>query len=112
LFNPLGQTTNTTDSAGMSTTSWFHNHGLLVSVSNTCGRVQATPFDSLDRATNSTDANGVTVTMTFDTLDRVLTRTFPDGGVESFGDIVCVAAFTSQASQIGSNVLNAAREPI
>jgi len=37
------------------------------------------------RATNNTDANGVTITNTFDDLGRVLTRAYPDGGIEKFG---------------------------
>ena len=32
-----------------------------------------------------TDANGVTIIQTFDGLDRLLTRTYPDTGVEKFG---------------------------
>jgi RHS repeat-associated protein len=44
-----------------------------------------TTFDVLDRPVYVTDANGVEVTNVFDNLNRVLTRGYPDGGVEKFG---------------------------
>jgi len=49
------------------------------------GRVQFLAFDNEDRVVTNIDANGVTVTLTYDNLGRVLTRTYPDNGVEKFG---------------------------
>ncbi len=71
------------DALGRST-NWYNNQGLLVAVSNAVGQVSQTVYDLEDRPASVTDANGVTVTQTFDALDRVLTRTYPDTGVEKF----------------------------
>jgi len=84
-YNVLGQLTNVTDSSGTSITNWFDNQGLQVAVSNSFGLVKSTAYDVLDRDTNDVDANGVAVSTTYDNLNRVLSRTYPDGGVESFG---------------------------
>ena len=96
----LGRITNSTDSGGSSVTNVFNNQGLLIAVNNSFGQVQSTTFDALDRPTSTTDANGVTVTSTFDNLDRPLTRTYPDAGVEQFGYTANVAAMTSYTNQL------------
>ncbi len=54
-------------------------------VSNDFGAIQKTTYDLKDRPQYVTDANGVTITNTYDNLDRLLTRGYPDGGVEKFG---------------------------
>jgi RHS repeat-associated protein len=46
-----------------------------------------------------TDANGVTITNTFDDLGRVLSRGYPDGGVEHFG--YSAAGLIAYTNQIG-----------
>jgi RHS repeat-associated protein len=83
-FDLAGRLTNTVDSAGVSVTNWFNNQGLQYATSNFLGQVSLLTFDILDRVTNSVDANNVTITNTFDNLDRLLSRGFPDGGVERF----------------------------
>jgi RHS repeat-associated protein len=45
---------------------------------------QSTVFDVLDRPMYATDADGVMATNTYDALNRMLTRGYPDGGVEKF----------------------------
>jgi YD repeat-containing protein len=48
-----------------------------------------------------TDANGVTITSTFDDLGRLRTRTYPDTGVERFGYTVKgLVAYTNQISKV------------
>jgi RHS repeat-associated protein len=84
-YNLVGQLLSETDNAGVSLTNWYNHHGLLVTVSNAFGRVQSMIYDIEDRATNTVDANGVTITTTYDALGRVLTRTYPDSGTERFG---------------------------
>jgi RHS repeat-associated protein len=84
-YNLIGQVTNIIDGAGVSVTNWFNNQGLLVAVSNAFGQVKAVSHDILDRATNTVGANGVSINMTYDNLGRMLTRSYPDGGIESFG---------------------------
>ena len=67
-----------------SMTNYFNNQGLLITSSNAFGQMLSTTYDILDHATNSVDANGVTTTNTYDNLNRLLTRGYPDGGVEKF----------------------------
>jgi RHS repeat-associated protein len=98
-YDLMGQVTNVTVSGGASTTNWYNNQGLLYAVSNAYGRVQAAAYDPLDRATNSIDANGVTMSSTYDDLGRLLTRTYPDTGVERFGySARGLTAYTNQLS--------------
>ena len=89
------------DSAGSGTTNGYNNQGLVVGVTNSFGRVQGTAYDILDRATNTVDANGVSVSMTYDNLNRIRTRTYPDTGVESFGYTPNYSGMTSYTNQLG-----------
>jgi RHS repeat-associated protein len=82
-----------------SVTNWFNNQGLMYAVSNAFGQVRAIAFDIDDRATNSIDANGVEVDSTYDDLGRVLTRTYPDSGVERFG--YSARGLTAYTNQLG-----------
>jgi RHS repeat-associated protein len=83
-FNALGQTAASGDGTGY---RWFYynNQGLLTTVSNACGLEKAITFDIWDRGEYVTDANGVTVVNTYDTLGRILARGYPDNGAEWFG---------------------------
>jgi len=65
-LNLLKQVVRTTDSSGYCVTNIYNNQGLLIAVSNAFGLVQSTVYDVLDRATNSVDANGVSVNTTYD----------------------------------------------
>src|SRR6266571_2674116 len=104
-YDSLGRLTNTV-SGFASATNYFNNQGLLVTVSNAFGRVLSATYDVLDRATNSVDANGVTITGTYDSLNRPLTKTYPDGGVAKFAYALNIAGVTSYTNQLGSNVVN------
>ncbi len=103
-YNTLGQLTNTTDGV-TSVTNWFNNQGLQVAVINAFGQMKSTVYDVLDRATNTVDANGVSIAMTYDNLNRLRTRSYPDSGVESLGYTLNVAGLTSYTNQIGNAVL-------
>src|SRR5438128_761765 len=72
---------------------------MLVAVSNAFGRVQTIVCDLNDRTTNSVDANGVTITNIFDKLGRLLSRGYPDGGVEKFG--YSAAGLIAHTNQLG-----------
>jgi RHS repeat-associated protein len=103
-YDSLGRVTNVI-SAYTSLTSYFNNLSLLVAVSNAVGRVQSTAYDVLDRATNVVDANGVTIANTYDKLDRLLTRAYPDGGVERYGYTLDLRRVSNYTNQLGSNVV-------
>lgn len=62
----------------------FNNQGLVISVSNSIGLVVTKSFDILDRVTGGTDGSGVAFSLTYDDLNRPLTRAIIGGGVESF----------------------------
>jgi RHS repeat-associated protein len=104
-YNSIQQLAVRTDSAGTSVTNQYNNQGLLIAVSNNVGQVTAYAYDIRDRLTNSVDANNVSVNMTYDNLSRLLTRGYPDGGVESFGYTFGVSGLTSYTNQIGNVVL-------
>src|SRR5439155_16894629 len=72
-----------------------------VAVGNTIGALERIVYDLLDRATKSTDFNGVTTTNTFDNLDRLLTRGHPDGGIEKFG--YSARGLIAYTNQIGAS---------
>jgi RHS repeat-associated protein len=83
-YDSLRRLTNRLDALS-STTYWYNNQGLLTAVSNAIGQVSKAVYDIEDRGQYVTDANGVTITNTYDNAGRLLTRGYPDGGVEKFG---------------------------
>jgi len=83
-YDAFGILTNTVD-AFASTTDTFDNLGRLAAVSNSLGRITSRVYDVEDRVTTATDANGVTITLTYDGLGRLRTRTYPGGAVEGWG---------------------------
>jgi len=104
-YNSIQQLVVRTDSVGMSVTNQYNNQGLLIAVSNNVGRVTAYAYDIRDRLTNSVDANNVSINMTYDAVGRILTRSYPDNGVEKFGYTFGVSGPTSYTNQIGNVVL-------
>jgi RHS repeat-associated protein len=110
IYNLLGQLVSVQDSAGANTTNWYNNQGLRYAISNAFGQVSALAFDINDRVINSVDANGVSVSMTYDSLGRLFTRAYPDGGVESFGySPRGLVAYTNQLNQVTRYGYDAAR---
>src|SRR5436190_1562262 len=110
-YDSLGRVTNVL-SGFASLTNTYNNQGLVVAVSNAFGRVQSTTSDILDRATNNVDANGVSINSTFDNLNRLLTRTYPDTGQEKFVYTLNIAGATSYTNQLGSNVVSYAYDAL
>jgi RHS repeat-associated protein len=104
-YDLMGRQTNVWDSAGASTTNCFNNQGLTVAVSNAFGRVLFVQPDILDRTTNQVDANGVAVGSAYDNLDRIITRTCPDNGVEKFVYTANISGPTSYTNQVGNTML-------
>jgi RHS repeat-associated protein len=102
-YDRMGRATNLVDSAGGNVTNWFNHQGLLVASSNCLGRLFAALYDVEDRATNQTDLNNVTSSVTYDALDRVLTRVFPDGGTEKFAySSLGLVAYTNPLTKVAS----------
>lgn len=103
-YNLLRQLVSTTDSSGMTVNNWYNNQGLLAASSNNVGLVRSLVYDIDDRITNRTDANHVSVGMTYDYLDRLLTRSYPDypnNGVEKYGYTPDISGPTRYTNQIG-----------
>lgn len=100
-YNFLGQLLAVNDSSGNNINYYYDNTKRLSAVTNTVGLVSASTYDIDNRMTNSTDANNVSVGMTYDNLGRILTRRYPDGGVEGYGYTVNISASTSYTNQIG-----------
>ena len=99
-WNSIRQLVVKADSGGNIVSNAYNNQGLLVAVSNTVGQVAAYAYDIDDRRTNSVDANGVSVGLSYDNLDRLLTRRYPDNGVETFGYTHNVSGPSSYTNQI------------
>jgi RHS repeat-associated protein len=106
-YDLMGRQTNIWDSTGANITNWFNNQGLTVTTSNAFGRVQFVQPDILDRATNQVDANGVAVGSTYDNLNRILTRTYPDNGTERFVYTANISGPTCYTNQVGNAMLYA-----
>jgi RHS repeat-associated protein len=105
IYNTIHQLVVMADSGGTCISNYYNNQGLLAAVTNNAGRVQALAYDIKDRVTNSVDANGVSVGMAYDNLDRPLARSYPDNGVEHWGYTPNVPGPTGYTNQIGNAVL-------
>jgi RHS repeat-associated protein len=112
-FNSIRQLIVRTDGAGVSVTNWFNNQGGLIAVSNAAGSVLNRTYDVDDRVVNTVDHNGVATAMTYDNLMRMLSRSYPDGGVERFGySTFGLIAYTNQLTNITYYTYDAARRKI
>lgn len=99
-YDLAGRTTNVLDGAGRSFKLSYNNQGLVTAVSNAFGPVLRVLYDIRDRPVQVTDAAAVTVTNTFDNLDRIIRRDWPDGGVErSVYSAAGLIAYTNQLGQ-------------
>ena len=83
-FDALGRMITVCDPWGC---RWlgYDNLSRLTSITNAFGAERLTTYDIEDRPIYVTDANNVTITNTYDDLGQLLTRTYPDAGVERFG---------------------------
>src|SRR5205823_1789157 len=79
-----GQLDRSRDPVGNWTTNSYTEKGLLSSLLGNYGQTLALSYDTRDRATQVTDANGITTTNSFDDLDRLLTRAYPSNAFEGF----------------------------
>ncbi len=72
--NILGQVTNMVSSTGLDLDYHYNIQGLVTAVSNPTGSLFNVTYDIGDRPIYVTDAQGVSLTNSFDALGRVLTR--------------------------------------
>ena len=99
-YDSLKRVISTMDSGGVGVTNWYNNQGKLYAVDNSAGRVLLLTYDIEDRLINSVDANGVSIGMTYDGLGRLLTRSYPDEGMEKYGYTANITGPTSYTNQI------------
>ncbi len=99
-YDALRRLTKTTDFLSTNTYTYDNLNRLLTVANAVFGQVKANAYDIEDRATSSTDQNGLVVSMTYDDLDRLRTRTYPDSGIEAFGYTANISGPTSYTNQI------------
>ncbi|MDB6066116.1 MAG: repeat protein [Pedosphaera sp.] len=108
-YDLMGRLVKVSNNAGNNLTNYFNNQGLLTVASNSFGRVSTNVYDILDRATETINADGVSVDNTYDDLSRLLTRTYPDTGVEQFGySVYGLIAYTNQLANVTTYAYDAA----
>ncbi len=99
--NDLGQVIRVSDGLNRALTFGYNQQGLVTSVSNAFGPLERLVFDAADRAIQVTDENNVTVTNTYDLLNRLTARGGPDGFGESYGwSPKGLVAHTNRAGQV------------
>jgi RHS repeat-associated protein len=101
-YNLPGQLVQVVD-GWITNTFSFNNQGLLsVSSNGWPAATSVLTYDALDRVITSVDANNISVSSTFDNLNRLLSRSYPDGGVEHFGYTANVTGITAYTNQTGT----------
>jgi len=96
-YNPLRQLYLTGKRDGYRSIGYNHQ-GLQYAVTNSYGPERVVVYDLHDRPVRVTDADGVTVTNTFDVLGRLNTRT-TGAGTEGFG--YSARGLTAYTNQVG-----------
>lgn len=109
-YGTYGALDSESDSAGATTSFYYTTQGLRSSAANAMGTISSQTFDDEDRLTNSIDVDGVAIANTYDLLGRLTSRSYPDGGVETFGYTPGEAAMTSYTNQV-TNVVRYAYDP-
>jgi RHS repeat-associated protein len=82
-YNELGQLISSADSLG-TRYFYYNNQGLLIATYGPNGYEKQIVYDIDDNPVSVTDANGVTVTQTFDWLGRLLTKAVPGLNTEQY----------------------------
>ena len=99
-YDLLGRLIIVTDAAGTVDNS-YDNLGRLTAVRDAAGQVAAAVYDVSNRIIASRDRNGVATANSYDDLGRLMTRTYPDGGMEIWGYAQGIASPTAYVNQLG-----------
>ena len=113
-YNLLGQRLSEND--GVVTTTFAYNlQGLLIQANSPAGIAAKTVYDEEDRPWQSTDANGITVTRTYDLLGRPLQNGYPavSGGQGATTELFAYPSptqvtYTDQRSKVTQKTFDAA----
>lgn len=109
-YDSLNRLVSQSDSQGTVTLT-HDNVGRLISVQTVDGILAGAGYNDLNQIVTSTNANGVVVGSTFDALGRVLTRTYPDSGQETFGYTSHIPGPTSHTDPL-SQVVQTGYDPM
>ena len=100
-YDLAARRTSVADGASRTWLFGYNNQGLVTVISNTYGKVQGTFYDIRDRQVSVTNEDGIVVTNSFDPLDRILTRTWPNSATEGFSySAQGIAFYTNQLNQV------------
>jgi len=84
-YDLAGRMFNAFDDSSRSVQLFHNNQGLVTTVSNIYGTVEQVVYDVVNRPLSVTDANNVTVSCTYDLLNRLTLRSWPSNITEGFG---------------------------
>lgn len=99
-FDAVGRLTNIIDHVGNSFKYAYNNQGLPTELRNALGPVATAIYDADDRPAYQTDAQTMPVELTYDNLDRLTKRHWPDGD-EIIGYTANLYSATSYQNQKG-----------
>jgi YD repeat-containing protein len=84
-YDTLRRLTKRTDFLSTNTYTYDNLNRLLTITNAVFGQVRKLTWNPEGTIATSVDENGVSISNTYDNLDRLRTRTYPDSGVEAFG---------------------------
>jgi RHS repeat-associated protein len=101
-YNPAGQLTSVTDPLGNTTSYAYDTAGRLITITNANGaRQESLTYDSFDRVATRTDSEGYVLTYSYDNLDRVTRIAYPDGTAKQYiYDKLDLASITDRLGRV------------
>jgi RHS repeat-associated protein len=99
-YDLSGRMTNRFDGLNNSQQFVYNNQNKTIAVNNLYGQLLGYYFDAAGRPLSVTNANGVSVNNSFDLINHLLSRSWPNGANEYFGYATNgLIAYTNQDSQ-------------
>lgn len=111
-YDTLRRLTKRTDFLSTNTYTYDNLNRLLTATNAVFGQVRKNVWNPEGTVATSVDQNGVSISNTYDNLDRLRTRTYPDSGVEAFGYTANYnepTSYTNQISKVTSWAYDAAQ---